>query len=190
MASGVDIIARGLAGSGLAAANLANARIDALPKGVVYRGVVNYYKDLPNDAALGDMYTVKYAGESGTTPSGAEYVWTVDDGTEQWIQVTDSIDDALSAVSTNPVQNKVIYNALLGKVDVYTVAPEANNDTGRLGFVLLDAEPARKYDGYFYIITGMEVEGNELIPSPKDVFDPPTLIINSPINVDGSVLGF
>ena len=49
--------------------------ISQLPNGIVYRGAVNYYNNLPNDAEIGDAYTVKYEGTSGTTPSGQEYVW-------------------------------------------------------------------------------------------------------------------
>ncbi len=185
-----DIIARGLAGSGLAAANLANARIDALPKGVVYRGQVDYYNDLPNDAELGDMYTVKYLGTSGTTPSGAEYVWTEDNGVPMWVQVTFSLDDTLSAVSENPVQNKVIYNALLGKVDVLTVAPVADNDAGRLGIVLLNAQPANKYSGYIYIIESPEVDGHTLNTTAADRVEGHTFIVESDHELIGHLLGF
>ncbi len=35
-----------------------------------------------------------------------------------------------------------------------TTAPTANNTSGRLIIVVLSAEPATKYDGYLYIITG------------------------------------
>lgn len=186
-----DIIARGLAGSGLAAANLANARIDALPKGVVFKGVVDYYKDLPNNAELGDMYSVKYKGESGTTPNGAEYVWTEDSGVAQWVQITDSIDSELDLTSTNPVENKVIAEALLGKVDVLTTAPDSDNDSGRLGIVLLNAEPSDKYDGYVYIINQMTVESDSsLRPLPQDETDPPVLVVNSDINVDDGTMTF
>ncbi len=50
--------------------------ISQLPKGVVLVGTVDYYNDLPNNAEVGDAYTVRYKGTSGTTPSGAEYAWT------------------------------------------------------------------------------------------------------------------
>ena len=61
--------------------------IEALPNGIVYRGAVNYYSDLPNDAEEGDAYTVKYTGASGTTPDGTEYVWGNDSGTLAWIAI-------------------------------------------------------------------------------------------------------
>lgn len=90
--TGVDIIARGLGANGLKEANRANERLDMLPRGMVYIGEVNYYKDLPATAGIGEVYSVKYKGETGTEPSGAEYVWGVYDGTEQWIQVGTSYD--------------------------------------------------------------------------------------------------
>lgn len=60
-------------------------KIDAASLGIKYKGEVNYYADLPNSAEIGDAYTVKYAGSSGTTPDGTEYVWGTVSGTNQWI---------------------------------------------------------------------------------------------------------
>ena len=39
-------------------------------------------------------------------------------------------------------------------VNYTTTAPSSNNTSGRLEFVVLSSEPATKYDGYIYIITG------------------------------------
>lgn len=39
-------------------------------------------------------------------------------------------------------------------VTYLTTAPSANNTSGRMIFVVLSEDPATKYDGYFYIITG------------------------------------
>lgn len=64
-----------------------DAVIAALPNGVVYKGAVSYYNDLPNNAEIGDAYTVKYAGTSGTDVDGTEYVWGTFDGTNQWIAI-------------------------------------------------------------------------------------------------------
>lgn len=181
MASGVDIIARGLAGSGLAAANLANARIDALPRGVSYKGIVDYYNELPNDAELGDMYTVKYQGSSGTVPSGAEYVWTTYEGTDQWLQITDSIDAELSPTSENPVQNKAIYAGIQTRVEGLDVAPVSDNDSGVIKIVYLKEEPAQKYNGYLYIIDNPQYfDGDTLVLSKDpedDYFDETTLVL-------------
>lgn len=64
-----------------------DAVIAALPNGVVYKGAVSYYNDLPNNAEIGDAYTVKYAGTSGTDVDGTEYVWGTFDSTNQWIAI-------------------------------------------------------------------------------------------------------
>lgn len=46
-------------------------------------------------------------------------------------------------------------NYALGKsVSYLTTAPSSANTSGRLQFVVLSSEPATKYDGYLYIITG------------------------------------
>lgn len=62
--------------------------IAALPKGIVYKGAVNYYNLLPaSGASEGDCYTVKYSGTSGTEPDGTEYIWGSYEGTFQWISL-------------------------------------------------------------------------------------------------------
>lgn len=53
--------------------------IAALSAGVKLKGAKNYYADLPTDPELGDAYTVRYSGTSGTDPLGVEYVWTMMD---------------------------------------------------------------------------------------------------------------
>lgn len=80
-----DIIARGMAAG---AKKYAQDAIAALPNGLVYRGQVNYYSDLPTSGVeVGDCYTVKYAGSSGSVPSGVEYVWGPDGGVNTWIEI-------------------------------------------------------------------------------------------------------
>ena len=85
----VDVIARGLGAKGLQEANRANDRIDHMPQidGMQYLGAVSYYKDLPDGAQKGDVYTVKYSGESGEKPDGQEYVWGPYEGTDQWVKI-------------------------------------------------------------------------------------------------------
>ena len=61
--------------------------IAALPNGIVWRGSVNYYSDLPADPEIGDAYTVKYEGTSGTVGDGSEYAWGEVDGTPAWIRI-------------------------------------------------------------------------------------------------------
>lgn len=68
----MDVVTLALAKKG--AKQYTDTVISNLPKGVVYKGSVNYYNDLPNNANLGDCYTVLYTGTSGTIAFGAEYV--------------------------------------------------------------------------------------------------------------------
>lgn len=75
---------------------------EGIGRGISYKGAVNYYNDLPDDASIGDCYSVLYQGTSGTTPSGFEYVWGTDSsGSDSWIQL-----GANSANSENII-NKV-----------------------------------------------------------------------------------
>ena len=55
-------------------------KTSGLAGGIKYKGAVSYYSDLANltNVEEGDGYTVKYAGTSGTTPDGTEYVWGYD----------------------------------------------------------------------------------------------------------------
>ena len=68
-----DIIAQGMAGSAMKAVQQAINRIEGLPAGVIYKGSVDYYNNLPANPTLGEAYTVKYTGTSGTILFGAEY---------------------------------------------------------------------------------------------------------------------
>ena len=54
-------------------------------KGLKYKGAVNYFQDLPSDAEIGDVYTVKYIGTSGTSPDGREYAYGEYEGVNQWL---------------------------------------------------------------------------------------------------------
>lgn len=72
-----------------------DAAINNLPKGIVFKGSVNYYSDLPNNAEIGDCYTVLYSGTSGSDPSGIEYVWglNTETSTEEWIAIGPDLSD-------------------------------------------------------------------------------------------------
>ena len=82
----MDVVTLGAALKG--AKVYTDATIAPLLGGVHYRGSVNYYSDLPNNAEEGDAYTVKYTGSSGSTTDGGEYVWGLDndDSTYKWIK--------------------------------------------------------------------------------------------------------
>lgn len=95
--------------------------IEALPNGLVYRGAVNYYKDLPTDSnELGDTYSVKYQGETGTTADGNEYAWGEYDGTLQWIKLgvnaytKDEIDEQRSSIESDisKAESEIEYNKI------------------------------------------------------------------------------
>lgn len=84
--------------------------IEALPNGLVYRGAVNYYKDLPTaNNELGDTYSVKYQDETGTTADGNEYAWGEYDGTLQWIKL------GVNAYTKNEIdeQHRIIKSDIL-----------------------------------------------------------------------------
>ena len=55
--------------------------ISNLPRGIIYKGSVSYYSILPNNAEIGDCYTVMYKGTSGSVDYGAEYVWGLNTAT-------------------------------------------------------------------------------------------------------------
>lgn len=61
--------------------------IEHLPKGIVYRGAVDYSKDLPNNAQIGDAYTIKYQGTTGELTDGREVVWGKYGNTNSWIEL-------------------------------------------------------------------------------------------------------
>ena len=84
----VDIIAWGIAAAAAESAAEANKRIDELGEGTRYKGAVNYYSDLPANPEVGDIYTVKYKGSSGSETLNAMYIWGEYEGTMQWIDST------------------------------------------------------------------------------------------------------
>lgn len=53
-----------------------NEKIEKLGTVFNYKGQVDYYNDLPSSGVkAGDVYTVKWAGESGKKEINEEYVW-------------------------------------------------------------------------------------------------------------------
>lgn len=104
---GVDIIARGMAGNDAHRIADLETIVELLKKGMMYKGEVDYVSDLPATGNTeGDVWTVKYKGESGTEPSGAEYVWGDYQGTLQWLVLTPAL--ALVAITGS-------YNDLIDK---------------------------------------------------------------------------
>lgn len=85
--------------------------------GIVWRGAVNYYSDLPADAALGDCYTVKYAGSSGTKVDGTEYAWGNLDGTAQWIPMGPDVSVKVDKVPGASAGNIPVFDDAGGIID-------------------------------------------------------------------------
>lgn len=109
-------------------------KIDAAALGIKYKGEVNYYADLPNSAKIGDAYTVKYAGSSGTTPDGTEYVWGAVSGTNQWINFskdsyTKAEVDALLALKQNALSSTQLaaVNSGIDSTKVAQIETNKNN---------------------------------------------------------------
>ena len=69
----MDIVTLTLAKKG--AKKYTDEVVEGLGKGIVYKGAVDYYNNLPNNASIGDCYSILYKGTSGTDPSGLEYIW-------------------------------------------------------------------------------------------------------------------
>lgn len=81
----MDIVTLGAALKG--AKDYTDTKTEAFEEGVTYKGSVDYYADLPDDAELGDSYTVKYQGSLGSDVSGLRYTWGYDAGAGEnaWI---------------------------------------------------------------------------------------------------------
>ena len=54
---------------------------------LAFKGSVEFYSELPTDARLGDVYHVQYYNEEAKAKDeilDAEYLWTTQNGVEQW----------------------------------------------------------------------------------------------------------
>lgn len=91
--------------------------------GLIWRGAVNYYADLPTKVEVGDCYTVKYLGDSGTDVGGIEYAWGKLDGKLQWIPLGPDIDIRLY------VKKADADKAYQAKGNYLTSVPQATADT-------------------------------------------------------------
>ena len=91
---------------------------------MMIKGRVNSVSDLPQVAEPGWVYFVGRSDDADLR----EYVYTTDNEWEFLGYLSIVIDSALSTTSENPVQNKVITNALNGKVDKETGKGLSTND--------------------------------------------------------------
>lgn len=91
---------------------------------MMIKGRVNSVSDLPQVAETGWVYFVGRSDDADLR----EYVYTTDNEWEFLGYLSIVIDSALSTTSENPVQNKVITNALNGKVNTETGKGLSTND--------------------------------------------------------------
>lgn len=123
----MDIVTLALAKKG--AKKYTDEVIEGLGKGIVYKGAVNYYNNLPNNASIGDCYSILYKGTSGTESSGLEYVWGKINGqfSASWIQLgadvsyAEDINNKVISIDENSTDTqypsaKCVYN-LIGNVE-------------------------------------------------------------------------
>ena len=85
--------------------------------GLVWKGAVNYYSNLPTNAADGDCYTVKYAGSSGTKVDGTEYAWGNLDGSLQWIPLGPDVETKMDKVPEATAGNIPVFDDNGGIID-------------------------------------------------------------------------
>ena len=108
----MDVVTLALAKKG--AKQYTDTAIAGLGKGVNYKGAVNYYNDLPNNATEGDAYTVRYKGTSGTTAFNAEFVKV----STNWVQLgPESISDELGDITTLTTTTKTSAVAAINEVN-------------------------------------------------------------------------
>jgi hypothetical protein len=91
---------------------------------MMIKGRVNSVSDLPQVAEPGWVYFVGRSDDADLR----EYVYTTDNEWEFLGYLSIVIDSALSTTSENPVQNKVITNAMNGKVNTETGKGLSTND--------------------------------------------------------------
>lgn len=91
----MDIITYAMAKSNADSAII--AAISQLPNGIVFRGAVSYYSDLPASPEVGDAYTVMYQGSSGSIADGREFVWGEYNNVVRWIEIGVSYESKAAA---------------------------------------------------------------------------------------------
>lgn len=87
------------------------------------------------------------------------YLHVKNDGTLEYVDIDIEANPTIPAGATlsqlNTLKIKgLYYDAIPEKIKYETTAPSSANTSGVLKFVVLSSEPATKYAGYLYIITG------------------------------------
>ena len=115
------------------------------------------FANMPTASAQNLGFVYQYTGATGTYTQDMFYRCVYDDalGEYRWEEVifhaTVTVDSAISGTSTNPVQNKVIKEALDTKQDImqYSTMPSAQDNLGKI-VQYIGTNTANYTNGYFY----------------------------------------
>ena len=115
------------------------------------------FANMPTASASNVGFVYQYTGVTGTYTQNMFYRCVYDDvlGEYKWEEVifhaTVTVDSAISGTSVNPVQNKVIKEALDEKQDIvqYSTMPSAQDNLGRI-VQYIGTNTANYTNGYFY----------------------------------------
>ena len=115
------------------------------------------FANMPTASSTNLGFVYQYTGATGTYTQNMFYRCIYDDtlGEYRWEEVifhaTVTVDSAISGTSTNPVQNKVIKEALDTKQDImqYSTMPSAQDNLGKI-VQYIGTNTANYTNGYFY----------------------------------------
>ena len=115
------------------------------------------FVNMPTASASNLGFVYQYTGATGAYTQNMFYRCVYDEalGEYKWVEVlfhaTVTVDSAISGTSTNPVQNKVIKEALDTKQDEmqYSTMPSAQDNLGRI-VQYIGTNTANYTNGYFY----------------------------------------
>lgn len=115
------------------------------------------FANMPTASASNLGFVYQYTGATGTYTQNMFYRCVYDDvlGEYKWVEVifhaTVTVDSAISGTSTNPVQNKVIKEALDTKQDImqYSTMPSAQDNLGKI-VQYIGTNTSNYTNGYFY----------------------------------------
>lgn len=115
------------------------------------------FANMPTASSSNLGFVYQYTGATGTYTQNMFYRCVYDDvlGEYKWEEVifhaTVTVDSAISGISTNPVQNKVIKEALDTKQDImqYSTMPSAQDNLGKI-VQYIGTNTANYTNGYFY----------------------------------------
>jgi hypothetical protein len=115
----MDIVTLGAALSG--AKKYTDDVVHGIAGGITYKGEVNYYSNLPSNPTLGDAYTVKYSGTTGSNLDGTEYVWAENGGVAQWVDFSkDSYTKAEADALLGNKQDLVLGSWTAGQATIHS----------------------------------------------------------------------